>query len=223
VTFQIALAGKDGLVVASDQLATRPVQFEKESTPTIEYCTQEKFIKSHDDSLICFFSGGPMCQEVASTIAIECSRHSLSNLRFESALRRAANKVAFLRNASVGDQIIVVRRKIADAVWLVQRSVGGIIFVTHYRQQYLCTGNSTVARFLPLHLWSNQLLISELKKLALLTLNYAARENPGSIGPPFDVMCLYSNNSICWSQEQADEAGFAAFNESLNAAFANLS
>jgi hypothetical protein len=44
--------------------------------------------------------------------------------------------------------------------------------------------------------------ISELKNLAILTLSYAAQEEPSSVGPRFDLMTLDRNSVITWSVEK---------------------
>ena len=69
MTFQVALIGREGPVIGSDRLTNRQTQDEAftNQSPTIEMGHQEKFITSDDGSLVCFFAGGPNCQNVAAT------------------------------------------------------------------------------------------------------------------------------------------------------------
>ncbi len=222
VTFQVALIGSDGLVVGSDQLSNRQSQDDMNETPTIEMSKQEKFVKSDDGSLLCFFAGGPTSQNVASTIAAHCAGTPTSNLSWERKVRSKVRSVELLRGAPIGDQIIVVRKHIPTAVCLVQRSLQGATFVNEYKEQPVCIGNNALAKFLVTHLWEPGRTILELKKLALLTLAYAAKENPGGVGGPFDLMTLDNNQNFDWSPHQSADTIFAAFQGKLEAAFDEL-
>jgi len=70
------------------------------------------------------------------------------------------------------------------------------------------------ALFLKRHLWTNDRPVSELKKLALLTLSYAAEESPASIGPPFDIITLEKANPII-HEESHDKVTHAGFKQGL--------
>jgi hypothetical protein len=218
VTFQVALIGSDGLVVGSDRLSNRLTRDDANENPTIEDGRQEKYLKSDDGSLVCFFAGDSTCQNVASSIAMHCSGNSRTDLTWTAAVRSRANSVGRIP-WSIGDQLLVVRRHIPNAVWVVVRHPAGATFVTEYKEQAVCIGNNALAKFLPTHLWNSGLAIPQLKKLALLTLAYAAKENPGSVGPPYDVMSLDKNQKFEWSQHQSGDAIFAEFDAKLRTAF----
>ena len=90
VTFQIALIGGEGIVVGSDQKSNRQIRESMDENPKTEMGKQEKFLKSDDGSLVCFFVGGPTCQAVAATIAMHCADASMPELRWQTAVRRLA-------------------------------------------------------------------------------------------------------------------------------------
>ena len=217
MTFQVALIGSEGIVVGSDQLVNRQSNNENEN-PTIEISRQEKFVKSDDDSLICFFSGGPTCRNVASTIALHCTDTSMPSLRWETAVRTRVNNSQRLPEPRLGDVIIVVQKRITNSIWLVQRPLEGPTDIYLYKDQ-ICTGNNALAKFLVTHLWNYSLTLPQLKKLALLALSYAAKENPGAIGAPFDLMTLDNNHNIEWSHYESLDTIFSSFDGKLKEAF----
>lgn len=213
VTFQIALAGQNGLVIASDRLVNRRIDNLNEN-PTLEMGKQEKFVRSEDSTLVCFFAGGPTCHQIASEIAANCVNSHMKNLDWQMALRKQIIDIPFLDGVGIADQIIVVRRHIPTSFWLVQRvpgvqtaqrTRGAMMYIDEYQNQTLCTGNNVHAKFLSRNLYRSNLTIEQLKKLAMLTLAYAAKENPGSIGGPFDLMTLDTRQNMEWAQyESAD-------------------
>jgi hypothetical protein len=97
-----------------------------------------------------------------------------------------------------------------------------VTFLNEYKNQPLCTGTNALAKFLPTHLWQSDLTIPQLKKLALLTLAYAAKENPGSVGPPFDLLTLDNNQTFEWSKYQLKDANLDAFQGKMEGAFDEL-
>jgi hypothetical protein len=223
VTFQIALIGSDGLVVGSDQKSTRQIRESIDENPTTEMGKQEKFLKSDDGSLVCFFAGGPTCQTIAATIAMHCTSTSMSDLRWQTAVRTRVNNADRVPSL-VGDQFIIIRKHISNSVWLAQRTFQTPATVNEYKNQILCTGNNALAKFLPTHLWESRFTIRQLKTLALLTLAYAAKENPSTVGPPFDLMTLDKNQIFEWSKHESEftDAIFDTFHGKLKAAFDEL-
>jgi hypothetical protein len=222
VTFQVALIGSDGLVVGSDRMSVRQSREPWDDNATMENGWQEKFIISEDESLVCFFAGGPTCEQVATQIALNCAEVPRSKVRWKSSLHETAHNVPRFPSA-IGDQVMVVRKRVPSTIWLVQRTLTPpMTFVNEYTNQPLCTGNNVVAKFLPTHLWRSDLNITELKKLALLTIAYAARENSGSIGPAFDVMTLDKNQHIEWSKYSSLDAMFIEFQHKMEGIFGEL-
>jgi hypothetical protein len=85
-----------------------------------------------------------------------------------------------------------------------------------------CTGDNSVARFLPYHLWNPGLHTSELKKLAVLTLAYAAEDNPSAVGKPFDIMTLDIQGNVAWSVYDINGSHKTDFDQGLQDVFINI-
>ena len=56
--------------------------------------------------------------------------------------------------------------------------------------QKLCTGINVSARFLIDELYSSDLSLDNARSLALLTLTFAAKQSPGGIGEPFEIVVV---------------------------------
>ena len=208
VTFQIALVGSDGLVVGSDQKAVfgRTVDGKLQFPQQLH---QKKYFTSDDGSVTCFAAGGHAAMNLAVKIVSLCDPVKLpSESRWTDLVRQlAASEMA---PYSTPDELLVVRRDTATAFWLVSRRTAGdtntIAGQKHVYQtvqkisEHVSTGASVAAKFLPQHLWKPNKSIAELKKLALLTMSYAAREEPSFVGPPFDIMTLDKGEIIEWSE-----------------------
>jgi hypothetical protein len=205
MTFQVGLVGFDGLVVGSDRRVLflsassdsdgRPLPRSWQSLPGT------KFIKSEDDSLICAAAGGPQSKSIANAIIGGWDKHrNMSQVEWENAVRGLAEAV---NGNSVGDEIIVVRRSQPSHVSVITRTnrdVGIQVVETT-----ICTGVSTSARFLSSSLWKST-TIRNLRRLALLTLGFAAQERPGEVGNGFDLMTLEaSSGKVSWETFQPDD------------------
>ncbi len=212
MTFQVVLLGSDGLVVASDRM----VSYVTPGTPGVGHSVQRglegKFKKSDDGSLICFFAGGPDAQDIARRISTECLP-TAPELQWESRLQRVAEDFPRPIQASLSDEILVVRRDTPSAVWLVVKSGDQRASVSKISDQR-CLGDNSPARFLPGHLWSRT-TIQELKTLAILTLSYAQQENPSAVSEEFDVMTLGMTGDIAWETQRAGNNLQRVFTESL--------
>lgn len=190
VTFQIAMTGSDGLVIASDRLgrygagATIPQMF-----------SQKKYFISPGRSLVCFAAGGPTASNLAREISVQCDDLGSNEAESHSALYRVAASTPGSDRPSSDDEVIVAQTNALDAVWLVLRRPGTVPFPTVLRQSSVCTGNKTSALFLPRHLWRPERSVTELKKLALLTLSYASKEEPSFVAPPFDLVTMERTNA----------------------------
>ena len=205
VTFQIALVGCDGLVIGSDRLGRYvPVIGGLPKLPQI--VRQRKYCVSDNGSLICFASGGPMGVNLARRILAECDPESILKGKTESQWEEAVRQLAAVQQSGgsgsappAPDQILIARSDVVDSFWMLLIRADTKVVLIKMEEQFFCAGASTVAQFLPRHLWNNKRSISDLQKLALLTLSYAAQEEPSSVGPPFDIMTLDQTGQISWS------------------------
>ena len=211
MTFHIGLVGRDGLVVGSDRLGRISRLVDNKPQPT-QLVHQPKHFASPSQSIVCFAAGGSMCQQVAQQIVRECdpARLEVSESDWELQVHKIA-RTAMLPYQYPIDELLVVRSDATNAFWWVTRKLAGpgVIFASIQKVwEHFCIGDNTLAQFLPRHLWTRDRSRLELERLALLTLSYAAREEPASIGPPFDIMTLAGDGRIQWSVEKPAESDF---------------
>jgi hypothetical protein len=211
VTFHIGLVGRDGVVVGSDRLGRISRVVDNKPQPA-QLVHQSKYFASPSQSIVCFAAGGSMCQQVAQQIVRECdpARLEVSESDWEFEMHKIA-RTAMLPYQHPIDELLVVRSDTTNAFWWVTRKLAGpgVIFASIQKVwEHLCIGDSTVAQFLPRHLWTRNRSTIELERLALLTLSYAAREEPASIGPPFDIMTLAEDGRVRWSVQKPAESDF---------------
>jgi hypothetical protein len=210
VTFQIALVGCDGLVIGSDRRGLYGGS-QAGQPHMLQTVSQEKYFKSENESIICFAAGSTTAINLARQIVAECDPAKLGSAtesQWRDALyRTAAKPLGLASNTPVylDDEVLVARKDRSDAFWLVLRKPTNLPLPVVQKYQNLCTGAKTTAIFLPSHLWNQEQTISELKKLALLTLSFAAVEEPSSIGPPFDIMTLDRSGNVTWSVYKPDK------------------
>jgi len=198
MTFQVVLEGTDGLVVGSDKRVG--VRSSDARTGGIQFMRGTKFKKSKDESIICFMAGGPQALQVGTAIIAKANADNLRVLldaEWSGFLEEAANTVS---SNSVGDEIVVIRKAIPDA-YLVTRS-GRNVGCSQITQR-LCTGVNVTARFLTQHFWQ-ALPVERLKPLALLALDFAARESPSLVGFGFDVLTI-RNGETTWEEYGEDD------------------
>jgi hypothetical protein len=156
--------------------------------------SQKKYFVSANRSLVCFAAGGPTAVNLARQISIDCD--SLGADRLQDAIyRSAASAPGSPSPNAIGDEVLVADAGRLDYFWLVLRRPGTIPVPTVLQQQCACTGQKTAALFLPRHLWRPDRPISELKRLALLTLAFAANEEPSFVAAPFDIVMIERNSS----------------------------
>jgi hypothetical protein len=212
MTFQIALVGCDGLVIASDRLS-RYVAAENWRSRLSQFTLQPKYFVSADASLVCFAAGGIRAIGIAQEIA---GPNSMAFLRLKDASELEwQNAIGSMTVPSSGNALmqqspdqLLIALACAPGYFRLVHIAQGIVTVSRINQ-YFCTGVPTVAQFLPRHLWKKDRTVSELKKLAILTLSYAAREEVQTIGAPFDVMTLRKEDgSITWEEHERTDAVF---------------
>lgn len=174
VTFQVALIGSDGLVVASDRRANNLTQVAGEN-PGVMMNEQDKFCSNKTDTVLCFCAGGADCETQARDIVLNCQPGE-DEAQWATDLYEAAKR-SRVPGSQLINEHIVIRKDIKGAVWLINSQPFCFPFVTKISDR-ICTGNNTPAKFLVVHLWKRNRPVIELKQLALLTLAYAEKENP---------------------------------------------
>jgi hypothetical protein len=183
---------------------------------------QAKYFVNDNQSLVCFAAGGAASPNLARRIAWECDPASklkgISESEWELAVHRIASTETLPYPVPI-DDLLIIRADVTDAFWLVSRRIVGqnVIFASILKllKRHHCTGANTDALFLPRHLWTENRSVEELKRLAVLTLSYAAQEQPQSVGPPFDIMTLDKSGHITWTEHRPRSEKFQAGIERL--------
>jgi hypothetical protein len=194
VTFQIAMVGSDGLVIGSDSLCRYAIQGE-----IPQRYTADKHFVSPNGSLFCFAAGTNTTLTLARQISVKCEDVSVEGLS------DAINAICVQHPTPtlVPDEILIAKMEMPNAFWFMRRGPESSILIPPLfvaNRRYFCTGTKTQALFLPRHLWNPERSVAALKKLALLTLSYAAHEEPGSVGPPFTIMTLDWSGRVEWTK-----------------------
>ena len=174
---------------------------------------------SEDESIVCFLWGSSTFQNLATTLALDCGISNASESRWAAAVRACAQEMPHVQSG-VSEQVFVCRRDNAKALWLICKY--GPIATIAKLIDHKCIGNNTEARFLISRLWRKDSSLNELEKLALLALAYASKENPVSVGPPYDVM-KFRGTQFEWSRYDSLDHICATFDEELKAIFGKLS
>lgn len=205
MTFQTAMIGTDGLVVASDrlQIYLQPeTDNELRSTQATSVC---KFIKNSTETVICAHAGGPYSEEMARTIAIKSRPDLVPDINsWKDHVLEIVTDVP-RSGGRVTDEIIVVRRDSSDCIVVTRHSTLEPAAMT--LNDRLCTGINTVSRFLPHHFWQ-RLPVENLKHLALLSVAFAAMEKKDSVGAGIDLL-LVRNKKAFWEHYAEDDATLA--------------
>jgi hypothetical protein len=218
VTFQVALIGTDGLVVASD----RRVAYATRSPEGISVQLLEglKFAKADDDSVICAFAGGPLAPKIGREIASQANQYlRLSELEWARGVQTIAKSVERPVSPRSLDEITVIRRDCLNKVWIVGKSSDSDATALPI-ETHICTGDISTARFLVEHLYC-PMPVAELRKLAHLTVCYAAKSNPSSVGGGVDILCV-TKEKVEWSSYQVKETQTASFTARLREAFGKM-
>lgn len=179
MTFQVALIATDGIILGSDRkLAIRS----PEPGGHVQFTEGDKIVFSRDKSVICGFAGGPQAQNIADAIVC-CSDPDQSLAEWHNSLVGISEKVS---GNSLRDEVLVIRKGIPDLV-LVNRTQKAATAVSVTDR--ICTGVPATARFLTQHFWRPD-PAELLKRLALLALDYAAKERPTEVGFGFDLIVV---------------------------------
>lgn len=213
MTFQLALIGSDGLIVASDRrMQYRSKPEGKIDAGLFQPVAGSKFTQSPNGDVICASAGSAIATQIAIDIAMKCdpSLHSDS-----TSWRYTVNLVAEETLATSSphlEEIIVVRKDMPECVLLVSAQTCASTTVI---SEFICTGFSTPARFLPRHLWKRS-SVASLKSLAILTLGYAEKENPSGIGDGFEIMILHADSTISRSEYRPRDERIAKLMEEFS-------
>jgi len=187
MTMQVVLVGSNGLVVGSDRKLAYRTQ-EGNSAPDYQFDVGDKFVRSRDGSIICFFAGGSHAKSIAEGAAARSySGQAICEWHYD--LRKAAEDV---RASSIGDEVIVIRLGGEGTDVALINKIGYTATVSAINQ-HRCTGVNVKARFLVERFW-RKAKVESLRRLALLVLGHAARERPTEVGFGFDLMTIEGGN-----------------------------
>jgi hypothetical protein len=119
MTFQIAMVGKDGLVVASDRAVAMLAWSEREGKTQRQLQESCKFTESKHGNVLCASAGGNAAVEVARAIASKCN--PIDYPAESDWVESLAAIVGPFREENKGspDQVIVVRTDMPTRFWLV--------------------------------------------------------------------------------------------------------
>jgi hypothetical protein len=199
MTFQVAIVGSDGLIVGSD----RKVSFmspKSGSKADWQSVSSPKFVKREDDSVVCFNAGGSRSRSIARAIIDRADATESLVSRWENSLIAIADSLP--AENSFNDEVLVIRKNVPDVALISVARVSNAAQVLMIVDR-MCTGVAVTARFLTQHFWKPAPVVT-LKRLALLTLDYAAREQPNSVGNGFDVLTV-THTGAHWENYSAND------------------
>jgi hypothetical protein len=219
VTFQIAMVGRDGIVVGSDrrQSYTAPPNAET-GKPLRKLLLGPKYFISPDTSMVCFAAGAGTHIELARRISTNCVTWT-SEREWLTSMESTGCVPPLPAHDEIPDEVLIVRRDSPKKFWLVLRR-HGMLPKAFPELGYAFAGTCVYAQFLALRLWRPTRSVSDLKKLALLTLAYAAHEESGAVCGPFDLLTLAEDGHMTWSEHDVTHD---AFQTELERAFNALS
>ena len=193
MTFQVALVGDDGMVVASDRKIAYQTR-ERSGLPWDRQTSPDaKFVRKDDDSIVCFFAGGPQAFSIANAVICQADATTASVSEWHSQLLKAAHSVIA---KSTGDEVIVVRPFAGDVVLINRFASDASILPIPDRR---CTGVIAKCRFLTELFWSKT-DVAALRRLALILLHFASIERPESVGDGYDLL-IVKNGKVEWYEK----------------------
>lgn len=206
MTFQIALVGNDGVVVASDRLfverglaghlATLRHSFQRQ--------TATKIHESHDKKVVCAYAGGPYAETIARRIVTGCNPAQLSDVEWRNRLELAIKEVNDYADNTV-DEILVCRTDQLSVLKITrQRNEDpGFMAIT----EFACSGVDSHARVLPKISWGVDMDLAQLSHLAAVTIAHAHEEFPSLVGGGADILTIDKMGHIekkQFTQEEID-------------------
>lgn len=196
MTFQVALVATNGMVVGSDRKIAYQTRERSDRPWDRQASTDKKLVRKDDDSIVCFFAGGPQAISIANAVICHADASTLNVSEWHSQLERAANSVL---SKSIGDEVIVVRPSVGD-VALINKFAGetSVSPIPDRR----CTGIIAKCRFLTELFWRDS-DVAGCRQLALILLHFASIERPESVGDGYDLL-IVENGVYRWERIPPD-------------------
>lgn len=207
MTYQVVALGTDGLILGSDRKVFSVPPSAYSANSYRQFDTQFKFVRSENDAIICACSGNQHSRRVANEIVKEADPK-----------QSAANWEAYLwskcRQQIIGSgEIVIVRSSYLDAYWITIGPDGQVSQISDKQ----CVGANASACFIATHFY-RRVGVDELKRFALLILDYAARELPNWIGNGYDLVILKKDQQPQWMQLSSDDHFLCSIRNSFNLA-----
>ncbi len=193
VTFQVALIGTEGIIVATDRRLTYVTPSGGGACPQLT--TTDKFHVASDGSIVCFAAGGPRALAVAKSLADDPPAFT-NEIKWKTELERRTDQDQAQRRDF--DEVIVVRRDSPDRIWVVTREQSARATASAVYEHF-CSGTPVASRFIPVQLYKQELSLAHLKAIASLSVACASQEYPSSIGGDIDIVVLQAG-SIGWER-----------------------
>lgn len=207
MTFQVAMVGKDGLVIVSDR---REIYWQRaiDNSPASIQPTNADKIMVGKYGLFAAFAGSTHAHELARSILSSCCDFEID------AVLNAARKVASNYSSTMDEVLVASSRDPTRIIALTQdkQNLPTATYVTEYR----CAGTFAPARFIPLHFWSANLLVSALEQIALTTIYFASQEDRNGIGGGANLLVIKSSGPSLtfWPEDKIEKR-----TQSIRAAF----
>ncbi len=221
MSFHVPLVGPDGLVVVNDTKVLEPViGAGADPVPEYQFGSDSKFLLNLSRGIVCAVAGTFEAITIAKNIVGEAEPPSpLTGLESHQAWRRKLEQIAdkTVMPEQGGAEITILRVDSPRLCWKLSKFPGhGANCTPVHDRTHM--GNRSSARFLPQHLWKHQ-KVQDLKKLGLLTLAFAEREN-SLISGDFEVLSLTDAGFKLERFKNADVKQWAAtFLENLQSLF----
>ena len=194
MTFQTALLGTDGMVLASDRLLVeRGLRGLVKSRTPYERTVGKKIHISEEKSVICAYAGGPYSEAIARRIVTDCDPRGLSDIAWRNCLENATKLVTEYED-NTADEILVLRCDNTSALKLIRQRNDDPTFTPVTSQ--MCSGIDSDAKAIPRFFWHANANMRELCTLALVTIDYAHQEFPGHVGGGADVVKIDKRGNL---------------------------
>jgi hypothetical protein len=194
MTFQVALVGSNGIVVASDRKIAYQTRERSDRPWDRQTSVGPKFACKDDNSIVCFFAGGSQAISIANAVVCQVDASTPNISDWHSQLERAANSVIA---KSTADEVMVVRPFVGDVTLIYKSASEPSVSSIPDRR---CTGIIAKCRFLTELFWRES-TVSELRRLALILLHFASTERPESVGGGYDLL-IVENGKVKWEKEK---------------------
>jgi len=218
MSLHVPLVGPDGIVVVNDTKVLEPV-IGADPVPEYQFNSDSKFLLNLEQGIVCAVAGSFEAIRIAKNIVGKTELSPLTDLESHQAwrqkLEQTAGKIRMPKEG--GAEITILRIDSLKMRWKLAKFHGHAASCTpvHDRTHM---GNRSSARFIPQHLWQHQ-KVQDLKKLGLLTLAFAEREN-SLIGGDYEVLSLTDAGLKLERFKNADVKHWAAaFLENLQSLF----